>query len=360
VGEEAFIARTQVVQSRFTIWRMQDAIFRAPAMAHIPHLACLTIAGKRIQFGLPECSLGRTLEQLDQWRLLDISQEIFPLDEVVTRKEVSVVFDDWNIPTGFPEDTQSMLLAKGCSGRFLEYLHGDPPDILPHPLVEDGAEKSAKSFSRHSTVADAAHGVRLGLDQGQKPHVLGPDLLEEPVNLGGVLNVVCMHNAQYIERDSVFLQKFIPTHRLFMGGIPAFGDTVPIVHFLRTVKANPYGKALCRQKAAPVLIEEGTVGLDSIKNVLLRRLVFPLQLDDTAKVVQSQDCGFSSMPGKTDLRVWVNSEVLFDILLQEVLGHAERSAFWIELFLFQVVAVKTVQVAERTCRFDKNLKISGR
>ena len=359
MGEEAFIARTQVVQSRFTIRRMQNAIFRASAMAHIPHLACLTIAGKRIQFGLPECSLGRTLYQLDKWSLLDISQEIFRVDKVVTREEVSVVFDDRNIPTGFSEDTQCMLLAKGCSGRFLEYLHVDPPDILPHPLVEDGGEKSAKSFSRHSAAADAAHGVRLGLDQGQKPSVLGPDLLEEPVNPGGVLNVVCMHNAQYIERDSVLLQEFIPTHRLFMGGIPAFGDAVPIVHFLRTVKANPYGKALCRQKAAPVLIEEGTVGLHTVGDAPVRGTMLALQRHNLAKVVQPQYGRFPAMPGKVDHRTGESVDVLDDVLLQDVVGHVKRFALWIEMFLLQVVTIVTAQVADGASRFYKNLKFTG-
>jgi hypothetical protein len=66
------------------------------------------------------------------------------------------------------------------------------------------------------------------------------------------------------------------------------------------------------------------------------------------------------MPGKTDLWLWAGSEVLLNILFQDVFGHAKRNTLWIEVFLFQVIAVNTVKVAERTCRLDKNLKISGR
>ena len=173
---------------------------------------------------------------------------MFRVDEVITRKEVSVVFDDGNITAGLPKDTERMLLPEGRSGRLLEYLHFDPLDILALPLVEDGAEEIAPSFSRHSAVADAALFVWLRLDQGQKAHVLGVDLLEEPVDLGGMLDVLCMHHAQDIARDPVLPQELIPTHHLLVGGVLALGDAVSIMHLLRTVQAKPYGKALCRQE----------------------------------------------------------------------------------------------------------------
>jgi hypothetical protein len=125
------------------------------------------------------------------------------VDEVITRKEVSVVFDNGNISASLPEDTQCVLLTEGSSGGLLEYLHFDPLDILAFPLVEDGAEKVAQSFSRHSAMGNAALFVWVRLDKGQKAHVLGVDLLEEPVHMGGMLDVLCMHHAQYIALDPV-------------------------------------------------------------------------------------------------------------------------------------------------------------
>ncbi len=65
------------------------------------------------------------------------------VDEVVTRKEVSVVFDDRDITAGLPKDTERMLLPESSSGRLLKYLYLDPLDILALPLVKDGAEKIA-------------------------------------------------------------------------------------------------------------------------------------------------------------------------------------------------------------------------
>jgi hypothetical protein len=68
---------------------------------------------------------------------------MFCADEVITRKEVPVVFDDGNIPAGLPKDTQCMLLPQCRSGDLFKDLHVDLFDILAHPLVEDGAEKIA-------------------------------------------------------------------------------------------------------------------------------------------------------------------------------------------------------------------------
>ena len=100
------------------------------------------------------------------------------------------MLDDREITAGLAEDTQRMLLAEGSSGGLIEYLHFDPLDIVAHPLVENGAEKIAQTFSRHSAGANATLLIWFGLDQGQKNQVWGFDALEEPVKLGGIFNIL--------------------------------------------------------------------------------------------------------------------------------------------------------------------------
>jgi hypothetical protein len=112
------------------------------------------------------------------------------------------VFDDGNIPAAFAKDTQRMFLPKGCPGSLFEYLHFDPADILAHPLIKDGAEKSGKRFRGHRVGADAALGIGLWLDQGQESDVLGLELLEKPVHLKRISDVVGIDHtkdfAQYL------------------------------------------------------------------------------------------------------------------------------------------------------------------
>src|SRR5436305_10917579 len=96
-----------------------------------------------------------------------------------------------------------MVLAVCRSRCLLEHLHDDTPDVLPHPLVKDGAEKSAKRLRWHRTRAHAAGHCRLPLNEGNKTNVLGFDLLEKTVHLQGLLDILRMHDTQNIDRDFV-------------------------------------------------------------------------------------------------------------------------------------------------------------
>ena len=113
------------------------------------------------------------------------------------------MFDHWNIPAGLPKDAQRMLLPQRRPGDLFKYLNVDLLDILRHPFVEDGAEKIAKSFSGYCAGADAPLFFRLWFDERQKLYIASLELLEEAVNLDGVLDVLCMYHAQDVGRDFV-------------------------------------------------------------------------------------------------------------------------------------------------------------
>ena len=51
--------------------------------------------------------------------------------------------------------------------------------------------------------------------------------------------------------------------------------------------------------------------------------------------------------------------MLDNVFLQDGVGHAKRIIFWIEVFLLQVVAIVTVQVANGSNGLDENLKFAG-
>jgi len=148
-------------------------------------------------------------------------------------------------------------------------------------------------------------------------------------------------------------------HRLRMGGFPIFCDAVPVMHFHRTIQAQSDSKTLGRKKAAPVLIEEDSVGLNTVSDVPVIGLMFTLERNNFAEVVQTQDGRFPAMPGKTDDRFGGGFDVLDNDLLQDEVGHAKRLAFRIEVFLLQVITIFTVQVADGADGLYKNLKIAG-
>jgi hypothetical protein len=144
-----------------------------------------------------------------------------------------------------------------------------------------------------------------------------------------------------------------------MSGTLALGDTVAVMHLLGPVEAKAYGKALCCQKTAPVLIEKSAICLDTIGDALMRGLMLPLQGHNLPEVAEPQEDRLSTMPGKIDHRTGRSGDVLDDIFLQDGVGHPKRLALWIEVLLLEIVTVVTVQVADGPGGFDKNLKFAG-
>ena len=202
VVEKAFITRTKVVESVLAVRRQEEAVFRTPTVAHGQSVTAFTKSGEPIQLGLPEGPLRRALDQFHERRLPDISEAMFAIDEVVTGKEVPVMLDDGDVAANLPKDAERMLLSEGRSEGFLEYLHIDAPDVLAQPFVKNGAKKRAESLGRHGAVADDAP-VGQMLNQGQEPDVIGSDLLEKPVDVGGAPDVPVVHDAEDIAGNSV-------------------------------------------------------------------------------------------------------------------------------------------------------------
>ena len=146
MAEKVFEARTQIVQAVFTVGRPENAILRAPSVAQVEDVAFQAIAGQGVLFELPECPLSGTLDEIDQPGLMDISQVVFPVHEVIAGKKIPIVLDHGNVPAGLLEDTQGLLLPQSRSCRLLEDLDKYLPDVLTHPLIKDSAKKSAKCF----------------------------------------------------------------------------------------------------------------------------------------------------------------------------------------------------------------------
>ncbi|MBA7671031.1 hypothetical protein ES703_79182 [subsurface metagenome] len=100
-----------------------------------------------------------------------------------------------------------MLLFERRPGSLLEYLHFDLSDILVSPLIKNGAEKSTPSLSRHGELTHAAFGARLRFNHRQEGHIGGFNLLEESVDLDGVLDIVRIHHTQDIGLNLMLLQE---------------------------------------------------------------------------------------------------------------------------------------------------------
>ena len=324
VGKKTPIAGAEVIQVRFVVSGLDDAIFRATPVAHGADIAFPTTARQRLLFGFSEGFLCRAFEEFQKRGFTDVAQAVLRGDEVISHVKVAVVFDDRDIPADRPKDTQRMVQTVGRSGSLLEDLHDDPPDVLMNPFVKNGAEEGAEGFRRYGAGAHAAPGGRLRLDEGNEAKILGLDLLEEAVDVEGVLDVLRMDNTEKIDGELMLPQQAITLHHLPVCGLLVFGHAIGVVQRRRTVDAEADDKIFSGQKAAPVVIQENAVRLDGVGDAPAVGPVLALEFHDAAKIIQSENGRFTAVPGEIDLRFKGNLDLLDDVCLQQVVSHSKR------------------------------------
>jgi hypothetical protein len=83
-----------------------------------------------------------------------------------------------------------------------------------------------------------------------------------------------------------------------------------------------------------------------------------LEGHDLAEMVQPQRGRLAPMPGEVNRRLGAGADVLDDVLLQQVVRHAEGFTLGIQALLVEVITVLAVQVADRTSRLHKNLELT--
>ena len=169
-------------------------------------------------------------------------------------------------------------------------------------------------------------------------------------------DVLGMHDTQKIDRDLVFEQQSIALHRLPVRGLPVLGYAIDVVQRRWTVEAEPDAKTFSRKKAAPVVVKEHAVGLDAVGDSPIRGQMFALELGYLAEIVNPEHGRLAAVPEEIDLRFGGDGDLLADVLLQQIVGHAKRLAVRIEQVLMQVVTVAAIEVAGRPRRFCKDLE----
>jgi len=139
------------------------------------------------------------------------------------------VFNDRKIPAGAPKDTQRVVLSACRSRRLLEYLYHDPPYVLPHPFIKDGAEKDAKRICWHGSGAHTPFRGLSQLNQRNEADVLSFDLFEKAVNLKRILDIFRMDNTKDINGNFVLPQQAVSLHHLLVGWLLTLGYAITVM-----------------------------------------------------------------------------------------------------------------------------------
>src|SRR5262249_14380331 len=102
------------------------------------------------------------------------------------------------------------------------------------------------------------------------------------------------------------------------------------------------------------------VGLNTIDDLLTLGKMFLLQFDSFAKKVDAEQRRLAAVPGEAHDFLGRGLNMLNNITLQCLVVQTKIGSLGIEFFLFEVIAVMTVEVADRTDCLHHDLKFTRR
>ncbi|MBA7484259.1 hypothetical protein ES707_19783 [subsurface metagenome] len=109
------------------------------------------------------------------------------------------------------------------------------------------------------------------------------------------------------------------------------------------------------KETAPVIIKGNTVRLQGVVDSHAWTFVLFLEFNGAFKESQTHQRGFTALPGKGHFWNALGFNVLARECIQQVIRHTE-TAVRVESFFRQVVAVFTVEVADRPPWLDHHVK----
>ena len=93
VGIEMFQASAKIIQSRLTVWRVDDPISGALAPAEIQLFTCAAVIGQRIALGKAKIHLLLRINHFPKMLLIDVSDFVFGVNVVIAGIDIPVLLD---------------------------------------------------------------------------------------------------------------------------------------------------------------------------------------------------------------------------------------------------------------------------
>ena len=276
----------------------------------------------------------------------------------------------------FEKKAESWAVARPDAEGDIEHLHEDLAHIAPHPGVEDGDQKIAIRLAGDTPPRDG--GFRLpglgGLGvieaggfpaggwqafyEGNELEVAGSHRAQEVIDLDRMFHIGGADDGECIELDAVFFQQLQALHDAVEGWLLALVHAIGVVEASRAVDTEPDEKSILSKKLAPGVVEQGSIRLKRVVDDSATRVFF-LQLHDFAEIVQPQQRGLAALPGKGHLKGILGFDVLLDVCLQHLGFHSKVLTLGIQGFLFEVVAVGAIEIADRANGLGHHMEVFG-
>jgi len=330
--EEALVTGAQVVQPGFAIRGLDEAVFGTFAMASKTHIAVQAVLRQVFAFIQPEPGLVLGADHLQHVLLPDVAQQVIRLDEVVTGIQVAIVLECQAVTASLIENTHARRThPHPVAGGRLEGLHKHFAHVILDPLIEDLDQEAAKLLWTHRAVGDCVAyivdvvAIRVdALDDRDELDPAGADFItQELIYLPGMVAGDPVYGDQDVVLHLVLLQQPQSTHNLIKGALVTLVDAVGIVEALGPIQAEANQEIVLLEELAPLIVQEGAVGLHGVFEGHSRFAVFLLVFDRLAEKIYPHKGWFAALPGHRDLGAAVGLDQLLDIYLENLFRHAE-------------------------------------
>jgi hypothetical protein len=200
--------------------------------------------------------------------------------------------------------------------------------------------------------------VPIPVYKWQKADVFCSQGFKKIVDFKGVIHIESVDDAKDFGIDPELLQQVITFQNPFKSSFSSFGNPVFVVQLPGTVHANSYQEVFIRQEPAPFIVEKDSVGLYTVDNGFVLRVVPFLEFNSFPVKINTGQGGFASMPGKEYRILGGRLQQLNNVPFQQLLLHGGGVAL-VQCQFVQVIAIAATQVAQSANWFDKELKGAG-
>jgi len=196
----------------------------------------------------------------------DITEQVVPVNKMVTGIDVPVMFDHHCLTASGGENANPMWFPVPVRKRCIKMLDIDLCNIVSHPLIKDTVQEPA-ILSRQDGPGGNFPGFFISCNNRDELDKPGSDLVtEEPVDLTRVIAVGTVYRAENIILHPVLLQEREPAHHPVKRPFSGMVFTKGVMEFPWTIDTDPDKELVLPEELAPFVIEEGPVGLEGISD----------------------------------------------------------------------------------------------
>ena len=131
----------------------------------------------------------------------------------------------------------------------------------------------------------------------------------------------------------------------FVSGLAGLIDAVGVVKLWGAVDAQADEEVIFDKELAPLVVEQGAVGLDGVGDFFAVGVFF-LQFDGFAEEGDAEKGGLAALPGEGDFGDVLVGDVLTDERVEDFVAHPEFFVGGEEFFFFEIEAVFAVEIAQ--------------